>query len=330
MHRRNINTTYDKMKSIISYLYEKIVVFSPWTEILFRKLYWKNVSRLKKYKPKANTSVNTQKVTTVDFTDVIHYLKDNNIGDGSLLIIHSSYDALACTGLSPEEIIEQLLHLVGKNGTLAMPVIRKFKGEPKYENILTTDTNDLVCTYNVQKTVIISGMLPYTLMQHEGSVTSRFPLNPMTAVGSLASDMMQHNLEGEYPSPHGIHSSWKFCLDHGAIVVGLGVDLSHYLTITHVAEEAFPNWPVSREDWYRKRIFDIKDGDYQIQKTVLERKPKWGMLYYMEKRLKRDILKQNILQTREINGITVSIVDSQKYISFLNSKNSSGYPYYIR
>ena len=313
----------------ISKLYKKIALLSPPIQILLRKIYWKNARYLKKYRSKNNIVKKANGVKKADFANIINYLKDNNIGDGSLIIVHSSYEALSCTGLSPKEIIEHLLNLVGKNGTLAMPVIREFNEAPKYEDILTADVSNLICTYDVRKTKIITGMLPFALMRHKDSVTSRFPLNPLTAVGPLAANMMQHNLDGECPSPHGINSSWKFCYDNGAIVVSLGIN-RNYGTIRHVVEEAFPDWLVSDEDWYRKRIFDIRDGDFQIRKMVKERKPKWGMIYFLSEKFKQDLLKHNIRIEKEIDGITVGMIDSQKYIAFMRNKSKNdAYPYYI-
>lgn len=70
----------------------------------------------------------------IDFTRVVDWLKANGVGEGSLLIVHSTYESLEATGLEPDAIVENLLELVGKTGTLAMPAIRKYKGEPPIGN----------------------------------------------------------------------------------------------------------------------------------------------------------------------------------------------------
>jgi aminoglycoside N3'-acetyltransferase len=314
------------MKRLISNIYNRIALISPYVEVFLRQLYWRNSSRFKKIKPDKNIIPSNQN-SKIDFNKIIDYLKESGLGQGSLLIVHSSYEALEGSGLYPEEIVEELLKLVGKNGTLAMPVIRKFKGEPKYNEILNTSVEDLECVYDVKKSRITTGLLPYYLMRHDDSVVSRFPLNPMVAVGPLAKEMMKHNLDGELPSAHGVNSSWKFCVDHNAIVIGLGVDLIHYLTIMHVAEEAYENWPV--KNWYRKRKFTIIDGDYRTQKTVLEREPKWGMLHLAEKKFGNDLIKRRILKNNIIENTQVGIVNSKELINFLNSKKDKAYPYYL-
>lgn len=309
-------------------LYNRIVLLSPYIEVCFRNLYWKNISLLRKYKPKSSIIPGLKGNSPVKFELIVDYLRSKGIKKGSLLILHSSYGALESTGLSPDGIIDALLELLGEEGTLAMPVIRKYKEEPKEERILTTDLTDVVSTYDVEESKITTGLLPYFLMKRKGSYTSRFPLNPMTAYGPLAKQMMEHNLDGAYPTPHGENSSWKFCYDHDAVVIGLGVDLAHYLTITHVAEEAFPGWPVV--DWYRERKFKIKDRDFETDVTIRERKPEWGMLYFTERNYKNDLLKKRILINKNISGIEVGIVHAKLLIGFLNDKKNIAYPYCVK
>lgn len=315
----------------LSKIYDGLVTSSPYIEVLVRNLYWSNVGFLKRFKSSValvDTAVKQKRAC--DFAKLLEYLRENIASESGLLVVHSSYDALEGTGMSPEEIIQKLVDFVGNTGTLAMPVIRKYKGEPKYEEILKADTDDLICTYNVNKTRVTSGFLPYALMKREGSITSRFPLNPMTATGPLAKDMMEHNLYGDCPSPHGPNSSWKFCLDHDAVIIGLGIDLTHHITMLHVGEEAF-EWPIPDEKWYRKRKFRIIDGGFEVEKTVHERKPKWGMLHIAEKTLANDLRKSGILKEQLIDGVNVSVLYSADLMHFLKKKRIKypTYPYFL-
>jgi aminoglycoside 3-N-acetyltransferase len=270
----------------INYIYNKIACISPNIEVLLRLIYWNNVNILSRFKPRFH-SRQKEAVIPVDFKRIKEVLKKGGVKNGSLLIVHSSYDSLKCTGLSPDEIIDALLELIGEEGTLAMPVIRRYKEQPrKGKEYITYNTDTIVCTYNVQKTPVVTGIIPYYLMLREDSVTSRHPLSTMTAIGPLARAMMEHNLDGDKPSSHGPNSSWKYCLDHNSLVIGLGIDLVHSLSIMHVAEESFSDWPV--KDWYRERQFKIQDKDFKTDIAVKERKPKWGTLYFAEKNLKKN------------------------------------------
>lgn len=308
----------------IGKLYEKIALASPKIEVALRKFYWNNYSLLRKCRPQRN--IRPQKMQQIDFDKIVNYLKTQGVGEGTLLVVHSSYGALKGTGLSPDDIIDKLLSLIGSTGTLAMPVIRHYIEEPTVDKVLKYNMDNVICTYDVKMTKITTGVLPICLMKRKNSVTSRFPLNPLTAVGPLAIDMMSNNLMGN--SPHDEYSAWKFCYDHNAIILGLGIDLAHYLTMIHVAEEAFPGWPI--KDWFRKRKFIIKDGEFSTEKMVFERKPKWGMLHLADKLYKKDFIDNKILLEKMIESTMVGIINSQHLISFLNSKKESGYPYIIK
>ena len=309
-------------------LYNNVALLSPRIEVLLRQIYWKNTSRLKKVARGTHTKKH-KTVVPVNFNMVLDWLKDNGVGEGSLLVVHSSYEALESTGLEPDVIVEKLLELVGKTGTLAMPAIRKYKGEPSYAERTGFEKVDIVCKYNVRKTKVSSGVLPYYMVLRDDSEVSRFPLNPMVAIGPLAKEMMAHNIEDEWSSPHGPKSAWKFCYDHNAVVVGLGASLEHYNTITHVAEEAFGDWYWSDDVWYCERTFDIVEGDFEKRINIRERKPYIGKMHFAEKNLYKDLIKNGIIKEDIINNtIPVYIESAQEYINFLRKKNKKGYPYF--
>lgn len=312
----------------LSNLYNRIALLSPRIEVMLRRLYWKNAGKLKSVAKASHENPKTEE-KPVDFQKVIDWLKTNGVGEGSLLIVHSTYSALEVTGLEPETIVEKLLDLVGKTGTLAMPAIRKFKGEPAYSERTGFESIDVVCKYNTRKTKVSSGVLPYYMVLREDSEVSRFPLNPMVAIGPLAKDMMEHNIDGEIPSPHGPNSSWKFCYDHNAIVVGLGASLEHYNTMTHVAEEAFGDWRWPDDVWYCERTFDVVDGEFEKRIHIKERRPYIGKMHFAEKNLYRDLIKDGVLKAELIDGtIPVWYETAQGYVNYLRSKDKNGYPYF--
>lgn len=313
--------------SLVS-IYNRIALLSPRVEVLLRQLYWKNAKRFKSTAKKSHEkAVVSQKY--VDFQKVIDWLKANGVGEGSLLVVHSTYETLEATGLEPDAIVEELLSLVGKTGTLAMPAIRKFKGEPPYAERTGFEKFDVVCKYNTRKTKVSSGVLPYYMILREDSEVSRFPLNPMVAIGPLAKEMMAHNIDDEWSSPHGPNSAWRFCYDHDAIVVGLGASLEHFNTMTHVAEESFGDWRWPDEVWYCKRTFDVIDGDFEKRINIKERKPYIGKMHFAEKNLYRDIVSNGIVKESIIEDIIpVYIETAQGYVNYLRSKNKNGYPYF--
>lgn len=316
---------------LIYKIYTKIALISPFVEITLKKLYWKNIRIFKALNPHNINNNSCISTKSVDIKNIIQWLKSKGIGKGDLLVVHSSYFGLQSTGLSPDQIIDILLDIIGPTGTLAMPVIRFYKEEPKKQDILDSRFDNLICTYDVKRTTVSSGLIPFRLMRRKGSVISQHPLNPLCALGPLAKGMMENNLHGAFPSPHGANSSWRFCYDNNAKVISLGTDIEHHNTMVHVAEESFGDWKWNDEEWYQHRIFNIIDEHNNTRQIVVsERKPKWGLLHFTEIRMNNDLKKLGIMQVAKIEDeIEVGYVDARKFISFLRSKKGTGYPYYV-
>lgn len=314
----------------LSTIYNKIALISPYVEIALRQLYWRNAELLKRFNPnKATSIVDVKDGPHVEFEKIIDWLKKRGIGKGSLLIVHSGYGELESTGLSTEQIIDRLLDLVGPTGTLAMPVIRRYKEVIKAQK-KGEDWKKVICKYSVKNTMVSSGMLPYSLLQRKDATVSHHPLNPLCAVGPLAKAMMEHNLDGIEPSPHGVNSCWKFCYDHDVKVCSIGTSIEHHNTIVHIAEEAFGDWYWSDDIWYDRLQFEIVDEEKNSSVvTVRNRKEDWGKKHLAELKLCSDLKKKKIMHSESVDGITMGYVDPQKMVDYLKRKNRKGYPYFI-
>ena len=311
--------------SFIGTVYNRLSELSPFIEVCLRKLYWSNVQLLSKYSVNKNEREN--RTNFVDFEEVIDCIKSCGIGEGAFLVMHSSYGNLKPTSLDNKGVIERLLQLIGPNGTLAAPVIRTYSEEKRltaYE-LFNGGASDLICTYDVKKTPIWSGILSQTLMEHEGSVTSRHPLNPMTAVGRYANEMMKHNIEGLYPSAHGVNSSWKFCADHNAYIIYLGIDFGHHLTMQQVVTESYPEHQPN--DFFYKRKFIVKDNDFEKEIEVMERRRNMTV-YLPERCVRKDIINSGIMKMENIKGIPICVCSSKQLLDFFMSQRKY-YPYYF-
>lgn len=263
----------------------------------------------------------------MDFGQVLEALDALDAGSTGLMIVHSSSVALAPTGMTPKEICSGLLSYLGPQGTLAMPAIPLFREEPTGPARLS----DSICVqrlnYDVRRTPPWTGALPKALMGFPGAVRSRHPLNTMVAVGKQAEAMMENNIEGDFPMACGPQSSWKYCADRDAMIVCLGVDSAHSLTMIHVAEDCWSDeWPVS--NWYRERLFHVKDGVFETDLTVLERHPRWA-INYAERTLQKDLVRLGIIRVREVAGIRIEACSSARLIDYLCSRRTSAYPYWV-
>lgn len=317
----------------LSGLYRKFALSSPRTEVLLRKAYWAMMPLLHKFVASEGGSNNSTQDAgvehTADFSKVIAYLRELGIKKGDIVIVHSSFDSLRATGLDSEGVINALLELVGEEGTLAMPAIRHFPEEGEGIDYLKKYIKDDVpgdVVYDLYRTPISSGLLPFTLSRYDDAVISEFPLNPLVAVGAHAEEMMQGNIDGTLPSAHGAMSAWKYCADHNAWNIGIGVSEKDYLTIFHVGQEQ-PEWPYKEDAWYLERNFSIKKGRNKTPLRIRERRHRWTM-FFPEINFYNDLKENSILSQSIVEGIEVLAVRSSELFDFI-AKQPDGYPYLI-
>lgn len=314
--------------SIASTLYHKVTLSSPKVEVAVRCFYWDHVKLLMKYRSALSVSSSSNNHQPADFYKVMDFLKAIGIKDDDITVIHSSFGVLKGTGWGTEQIIDQLIALV-PNGTVAMPAIRHFgeegEGKEYILNYIDAEYKDVVTKYDIYRTPITSGLLPFTLMRYDDAEISEFPLNPMVAIGKHAEEMMEHNLDGNYPSAHGSMSSWAYCATHDAWNIGLGVDIKDFLTIFHIYQEC-GDWPV--KDWYFKRKFIIKKGKREKEITINERRHKWTK-YFAEQNFYNDLLKNGLLVAEVIDGIPVYAIKSSVLAKFVKNQKYATYPYFI-
>ena len=141
----------------------------------------------------------------------VEYLSSQGIGNCNLLILISSFSALNAENEKPDQVIDQLLRLLGPEGTLAMPAIPYFIDAPDITLTMKGDVSDLILTYDPLTTPAWTGALPNAMCRYSDSVRSLHPLNTMVAIGPMAVSMMENNISGEKPLPCGRNSSWYYC-----------------------------------------------------------------------------------------------------------------------
>lgn len=269
----------------------------------------------------------TSALATLSVERITDQLTKLGVPKGGIMIVHASGLALQPTGLAPAQICAQLLDFLGPDGTLAMPAIPLYRDEPTGPERLTDTICGVRLTYDVKRTPPWTGALPKALMGMAGAVRSRHPLNSMVAAGKHAVTMMRTNIDGDRPMACGPGSSWKYCADHNATIVCLGVDTSHSLTMIHVAEDSWADeWPIA--NWYRDRMFRVKDGEFEADLTVRERRPHWA-INYGERTLQKDLIAHGILKVAYVGELRIEVCESAMLVEFLNSRKSSGYPYWL-
>lgn len=307
-----------------SSLYEKIVSKSPHVEMLARRTYRILEPAFRgKLKPKKKKNNNTSQ--TADFDKVLDYLKEQEVRQGDILVVHSSFSALKKFGLSPAEIIDKLLKFVGQEGTLAMPGIPIFPDQLIEGGLPEAELIQQKYIYDVNSTKIWTGALPKEMIKRDDSERSHHPLNSMVAIGAKAKEMMKDNDKELYAN--GKKSSWNYCAVNKAFVLGLGTDLTHSLTMIHVAEDTKgENWYI--KNWYQDRVFIVKDENKEKEIKVKERRYNWGKLHFGERNLAEDLIKDKIMDSHIVENTLLESMRADELIQYLNSRNKAGYPYF--
>jgi len=307
-----------------------ILSFAPWIEVVVKNFYWRSkiVNKLLASRTKRRITVEPQAPSEpLEFERILDALDGLGVRRGGIMVVHSSMSSLQSTKLTAKEVCAQLLGFLGSTGTLAMPAIPLYRDEPTGPERLTDSICAKSLTYDVRRTPPWTGALPKALMGYPGAIRSRHPLNSMVAVGPDAAAMMEKNIEGARPLACGSGSSWKYCADRDAAIVCIGVDSAHSLTMIHVAEDCWcDEWPVA--DWYRERKFHVKDGNFESDLTVLERRPRWA-INYAERTLQKDLLRMKIIRVETVAGVRIEVCSSARLVEYLKSRRASAYPYWI-
>ena len=305
---------------------------SPWVEVGIRKLYWGSPVlpsingrldelRKKRAKGKKRASPSTS------IGQIVDQLRSWGLGAGDLIVLHSGYRGIRAGGSSPDDVLDALLEFVGPDGTLATPAIPYWPEAPQGYEFMTADVSGLVLDYDPATTPAWTGAVPNAMLKRAEARRSSHPLNSMVAIGPMAEAMMEDNLAGDRAFANGPTSSWNFCNENGAKVVAMGADMAHSLTMIHLAEDLMgEDWPVI--DWYRDRTFRILVGGEWQEHGVRERCPRWSH-HYGERTLSKDLRRTGICKHATLDGVNLELLSSPVMIDYLNSRNSTLYPYFM-
>lgn len=307
---------------LISKIYHSIVCTSPYAEIAMRKFYWANVKLFRQYKISNHVSIPTQ---TIDFDKIVMCLHKGGVKNDDILVIHSAYSPFK-EQYKADEIIERLLQVV-PNGTIAMPAIRHYPEDEPYLDYINQSFDGKVSVYDVNKTKITSGYLPYLMTKDPRSFISHCPHNPLVAIGRDAAAMMKGNIDMDFITAHGTGSCWDYCVKHDAWSIGLGIPIEGFLTIFHNTQEC-GDWPV--KEWFFPRHFIVKDGDFEKEIVFQERIHKWTK-YYAETNFNNDMIKEGVIKSYMIDGVPVLMTKTSVLYDFLHRKmkRNPTYPYFI-
>lgn len=131
---------------------------------------------------------------------------------GDVILLHSSLGRVGYIENGPDDIIDALLEIIGKEGLLVMPAFC----EPEF------DKNRELYVFNMQNTPTYTGAIPETFRKRLGVKRSISPTHSFSALGMRADDFVKNHENCDNPfalnGPFGKLYEWK------AKMLLLGVD----------------------------------------------------------------------------------------------------------
>lgn len=262
------------------------------------------------------------------------YLRSIGVVEGTLVMAHTSTLGLCLTEESPctknpllvaKQLLDDLLELVGKCGTLVMPTNALYQNEDPSEH---GEALARPVVYDPTRTPCGVGLMNELFWRSPGTQRSLHPYNMLAARGPLAEKLLNENLNEHKPLPHGIYSGYyRFCQNNG-LVVSIGVPLGRYMTLVHTAEDVRDQeWPVP--DFFEEKRYFVRVEDETKEWTVRQHRLVYGKFCLCMRKFARDLLREGILHEGTVGSVRVDWAHSREVFDFLMQRNRhSPYPYY--
>ena len=169
-------------------------------------------------------------------------LRRLGVGEGDVVIVHSSFDRFEGFRGRPTDVIQCLQRAVGDSGTLMMPTLPFTDTAVAY--VARSER------FDVRRTPSRSGLLTELFRRSPDVVRSVHPTHPVAAWGAKAHALMaDHHLAA---TPCGQGSPFARLLDEDGkiLLLGVGVDSRTFFhTVEEVLEPTMPFSPFTTEHY---------------------------------------------------------------------------------
>jgi aminoglycoside 3-N-acetyltransferase len=181
-----------------------------------------------------------------DFRNELHKLGINN---GDVVLMHSSMKALK-TEKTPTEFIEDIISVIGPEGTLLVPALTYDNVNPKQPYFKARETEPCI------------GLIPRTFFRMSGVVRSLHPTHSVCALGRKAVELCsQHYLD---ETPVGPNSPFIKLTEYNGKILFIGNTVKS-CTFMHGVEE-IAKAPYTLQKERTQYIIEDENG------TVIEKK----------------------------------------------------------
>ncbi len=193
-------------------------------------------------------------MTTLTQTDLVHGFHTLGLSARDTVFVHSSLSAFGHVEGGAETVVRSLLHVLGPDGTLSVPIFNRYFAEGPNQ------------VWDRHQTPSLMGRITETVRTWPGAYRSAHAVHPVAAVGALAQDIADRDHETDFDE----HSTFQRLFDHDAWILLIGVTYQN-CTHIHVAEERLE---VPYRYWTEYQG-TVVDGEHRTFKTYrfLKRHP---------------------------------------------------------
>lgn len=265
--------------------------------------------------------------------ELLQYLGDIGVKNGALAMVHTAIGGLeildersraqANTLAQAQMLLEDLLGLVGTDGTLVMPTNAMYQTDELESEI------EGVTTYDPRRSPCEVGLVNELFWRRKGVKRSLFPFNMLAACGPLADELLHDNLSERRPSPHGVDSGYCRISQRNGLVVSVGLPLRECITIAHVVEEVRTDWPI--KDFFTERRYRVVHDGTAKEWTVRLRRGEYAKFCHCRKKVGRDLVAEGIIHEASVGTVRVDWARAGEVYEFFWRKTAKRpYPYYGR
>lgn len=179
----------------------------------------KKIEELKKMKP-------------ITKEEMINDLKKLGLGEGDLVLVHSSLSSIGYVEGGADTVIDALFETVGQKGTILMPAY------PMKGSVLEyVKTNPLFDAKNDPSQM---GKITEVFRQRKEALRSLHPTHSVAAIGHHAEYLLKDHEKSQ--TPCGKHSPFLKLIELNGYIMHLGSDFGQ-TTSVHVIEDLVDNFP---------------------------------------------------------------------------------------
>lgn len=229
--------------------------------------------------------------------DIKKGLRKLGLKKGDIIGIHSSLGSFGYVEGGADAVIDALLEIIGKEGTIVMPThsanLLEIERSPE-EKAMGVAWLYKILPYDPKTTPCTTGIIPETFRKRKGTLRSENPVHSLAAKGSKAKEIVEAD-----SSRKDVLENWQKLLELGGYILLIGVGLSN-CTAMHLAE---------RRVQFPKHILEKITPPRRFVEKYPEKEWEWDFGPYPDfARMEEPCLKHGIMKTTKVGGATFKLV----------------------